>query len=312
MAQTWIGRALVDDLPLKLVSLVIAVTLFVVVRSDKDAATGAYVKVVYELPADRVLVSDPVGEVRVGVRGPWTRLQHFDEREVEPIRVDLRNYHEGELHFEESMVKLPVGLRVSSMFPSEMKVEFDERVVKELPVQPLVEGEPATGYRVTRLQATPARVRVDGAKRAIALLERVPTRPLRIVGARAPVKGEVGLEVAPRHTRLLDVSTATVEATIEPEIVERSFDPVPVRVLGLTRLDALIEPATVRLTLRGPHALVSAVAATTLSVQVDAQLIDLRPPTKYIRSLAVAGVPAGVAAELQPDSVSITTRRRRE
>ena len=78
--RPFLVRALLDELPLKIVSLVIAVTLFVIVRSDKDAATGAYVKVVYTLPQDRVLVSDPVGEVRVGVRGPWTRLQRFDER----------------------------------------------------------------------------------------------------------------------------------------------------------------------------------------------------------------------------------------
>src|SRR4051794_10547678 len=98
-------RALVDELPLKIVSMVIAVTLFVIVRSDKDAATGAYVKVIYTLPTDRVLVSDPVGEVRVGVRGSWTRLQRFDERALDPIRVDLKDAHDGVFHFDESMVK---------------------------------------------------------------------------------------------------------------------------------------------------------------------------------------------------------------
>ena len=35
-------RAFTDQLPLKIVSLVIAATLFVIVRSDKDAATAAY------------------------------------------------------------------------------------------------------------------------------------------------------------------------------------------------------------------------------------------------------------------------------
>ena len=53
-----------------LLELLIAVTLFVLVRSDKDATSAAYVKVIYALPKDRVLVSDPVTEVRVTVRGP--------------------------------------------------------------------------------------------------------------------------------------------------------------------------------------------------------------------------------------------------
>ena len=53
-------RIFVDELPLKVLSMVLAVTLFVLVRSDKDATSGAYVKVIYTLPEDRVLVSDPV------------------------------------------------------------------------------------------------------------------------------------------------------------------------------------------------------------------------------------------------------------
>src|SRR5262249_48299383 len=117
-------RALTDELPLKIVSLVIAVTLFVIVRSDKDAATASYVKVIYTLPQDKVRVSGPPGEVRVGVRGPWTRLQRFDERGVEPIRVDLKDAVDGTLRFDEGMVKLPVGLRVASITPSEVKLEF--------------------------------------------------------------------------------------------------------------------------------------------------------------------------------------------
>ena len=49
--------------------MVLAVTLFVLVRNDKDATSGAYVKVIYTLPEDRVLVSDPV----VGDQGGGAR-----------------------------------------------------------------------------------------------------------------------------------------------------------------------------------------------------------------------------------------------
>src|SRR5438105_15509663 len=106
-------KGLFDELPLKVVSLIIAITLFVIVRSDKDASTAAYVKVVYTLPADRVLTSEPVGEVRIGVRGPWTRLSHFDERGVPPITVDCQNRAAMEctLRFDVGMLKMPAGLR---------------------------------------------------------------------------------------------------------------------------------------------------------------------------------------------------------
>src|SRR6185369_4132573 len=99
--------------------------------------------------------------------GPWTRLQRFDERDLEPIRIDLRTVTENELRFDESMVKLPVGLRVASISPSEEKLEFEPRVQKKIAVQPLLEGEPAPGFHVARVTAIPSEVTVDGAKSAV-------------------------------------------------------------------------------------------------------------------------------------------------
>jgi len=310
--RPFLVRALLDELPLKIVSMVIAVTLFIIVRSDKDAAAGAYVKVVYTMPDDRVLMSEPVGEVRVSVRGPWTRLQRFDERDLEPIRVDLRDVHENELRFDESMVKLPVGLRVASISPSEEKLEFEERVQKRVSVQPLLEGEPAPGFHVARVTAEPLEVTVDGAKSAVEALQRVPTRPMRIVGARSEMHAMVALEPPPRHMKFLDVSSVTVDADIKPAMVERVFESLPVKLLGMTRLDGLIDPPHARLILRGPSNLVENVNQADVSLNIDGQLIDLRPPARYLRTVSVSGLPPGVAAEVQPDSVAVTTHRRHE
>jgi YbbR domain-containing protein len=311
-SRPFLVRAFLDELPLKLVSMVIAVTLFIIVRSDKDAAAGAYVKVIYTLPENRVLVSDPVSEVRVSVRGPWTRLQRFDERDLEPIRIDLRGVHDTELRFDESMVKLPVGLRVASISPSQVRLEFEPRVQKKVKVQPLLEGEPASGFTVSRVIAQPEEVTVDGAKSAVDTLQRVPARPLRIAGARGVVRGEEALEAPPPHVHFADASTVTVEADVRPAMVERVFDDLPVRLIGMTRLDGAVDPPKVRLTLRGPSNLIEAIKPGDITLRVDGQLIDLRPPARYVRSVAVVGLPAGVAAEVQPDTVAVTTHRKHE
>jgi hypothetical protein len=165
---------------------------------------------------------------------------------------------------------------------------------------------------VARVLAHPETVRVDGAERAVAAMARAPTRPIRIVGARAPVRAEVPLEAAPRHAQYLDATTVTVEVDVQPAMAERVFDALPIRVIGLSRLDGQADPPVGRLVLRGPADLVQQVSADTVSLRVDAQLIDLRPPARYLRSVMVSGLPPGVAAEVQPDSVSVTTHRRRD
>ena len=311
MARPAFVRIFVDDLPIKVLSMVLAVTLFVLVRTDKDATSGAYVKVIYTMPEDRVLVSDPVPEIKVAVRGPWTKLQHLD-RTLEPIHIDLTNVHTPDVRIDEDAIKLPAGVRVSSIVPSEVHVEFEPRIAREVPVQPILEGQPAEGYRVARVSAEPAKVHVDGAKSTVQGMERVPTRPLRITDARGPVKGEVALEAPPPHARFSDVSKVSVRVDVQPAMVERTFDQLPVKVVGLTHMDATVDPPTARLVIRGPSPLVGDVSDKTVSLKVDASLIDTRPPAKYIRTLTVSGLPAGVAAEVQPDTIMLTTRRKRE
>jgi YbbR domain-containing protein len=311
MPRPFLVRAFADELPLKVLAMVLAVTLFVLVRNDKDATSGAYVKVIYTLPEDRVLVSDPVSEVKVSVRGPWTKLQHLD-RSLEPIRIDLTKVHTSEVRIDEDAIKVPTGVRVASIVPSELHVEFEPRLVREVPVQPILEGQPAEGYRVVKVTAQPAKVRVDGAKSAVEAIERVPTRPMRVTDARGPVKGDVALEAPPLHTRFLESTTVSVHAEVEAAIVEKTFEALPIKIMGLVRMDGTVEPPTARLVLRGPSVLVNEVSEATVSVRVEASLIDTRPPAKYIRSLTVSGLPAGVAAEVQPDTIMLTTKRKRE
>jgi YbbR domain-containing protein len=304
-------RAFTEDLPLKVVSLVIALSLFAIVRSDKDAAASARVPVVYTLPRDRVLVNEPVAELRVSVRGPWTRLSRFDDRAVEPVRIDLTGRATGTLRFDESMVKLPPGLRVASISPSEMRIDFETRVERDLPVQPILEGQPAPGFHVAGMVTTPQTIHVEGPRRAVEGMGHVATRPLSVDGARAPLHGAVALAPPPALVKM-DAVTVEVVVDVKPAIVERVLADLPIKIIGLQRLAADIEPSSARVILRGPRALVDGVTPDTVTLAIEASLVDAHAPAKFLRSVAVNGLPAGVAAEVQPDTVMLSTHRKRD
>ena len=307
-----IWRAISEDIPIKLAALVISIGLFVLVRSDKDAASGTFVRVIYTLPTDRVLVSDPVSELKIGIRGSWTRIQRLDEREIEPIRIDLSHTRDAVLHFSESMISLPPGLRVVSISPTETKLDFEPRAERDVPVQPVLEGQPQEGFRVNAITVEPDRVRIAGPARIIKRLERLTTRPLRIADATGAVRETVALEIPPHASRYLDAGTVTINVDIRPAIVERTLEGVPMRILGLTRLEGELEPRTASVILRGPSDLVRRVSATALQLSVDARLEDSRPPALFKKRVDVAGLPSGVAAEVRPDSVVLSTHRKHD
>lgn len=304
-------RLFVEEALLKAVSLVFAVVLFVVVRSDKDATTGAFVKVLYALPKDRVLVSDPVTELRVVVRGPWTRVSRLQESDLDPVRVDLSRLPPGDLRFNEEMVHLPVGLRVASISPPQARIAFEPRVERQLPIQPILGGEPASGYRVARSTAQPAKVRVTGAKSVVEGLQRVPTRPFLIAEARGPVRGEATLDAPPPHATFEGPTSVEIEVEVVAVLAERTLRAVPIQVTGLQRLEGHVEPAVAEVVLRGPGEALSRVAPGAPSLLIDAQAEEGRPQGTYRKRIAVTGLPANVAAEIRPESVSLITRRRR-
>jgi YbbR domain-containing protein len=305
-------RWFLHDSLLKGVSLALAMVLFVVVRGDKDAATGGFVKVIYLLPKDKVLTSDPAAELKISVRGPWTRVSRFDEHDVEPVRVDLQSVPSGDFRFGEDMIKLPVGLRLSSITPASVKLTFEPRVERTVPVQPTTEGEVAPGYRVVRSTASPREVRVVGAKSVVEGMQRASTRPLRIADARATVSGAVRLEAPPPHASFDPDPQVEVEVEVVQAIGERTLSAVPVRVTGLSRLDGSLEPELADVVLRGPAEALQQVAPGSPSLLVDAQAEDARPIGTFRKRISVVGLPQGVAAEVRPESVTLVTRRRRD
>ena len=107
-------------------------------------------------------------------------------------------------------------------------------------------------------------------------------------------------------------SSMRADAGVVISASHNPFEDMPIKVVGLIRMDGTVEPPTAKLTLRGPSVLLGDVSDKTVSLKVEGSLIDGRPPAKYIRSLVVSGLPAGVAAEVQPDTIMLTTKRKRE
>ena len=222
-----LAGALVENASLKLAALAISVVLFAVVRGDREAVTAVHAKVVYLYPADRVLMIDPVAELRITVRGPGNRLGHLDEHDLEAVRVDLRDARDGELRFGEEMVRLPPGLRVEAISPPSIQLRFEARVEREVPIQPVLIGQPAPGFRVVRATCDPRTVVVAGPSSLVSQILHVPTRPLHVSDTREPVRGEVDLSPAPPHIEWRREGPVSVAVEVGPALPDLLSRPPP-------------------------------------------------------------------------------------
>jgi YbbR domain-containing protein len=304
-----LGRWFVENAALKLVSLILAVTLYILVSGEKETERSLRVGVAYVRPEDRVLVSEVPDSVEVWVRGPWTRIKRLDPAGVDPIVVDLTKHADGAVRFGASDIRLPAGLEVSSIRPSSIQVQFERQ--KTVPVVPELVGAPPDGFIIEKVTAEPATVGVRGPVAAIAGIDDLRTLPMSVVGKRAPFRQEVALVPLGRDL-ITEVDTVVIDVQVVEEVRTRTLDDVPVQLrppagaprATVTHLEAA--PASVDLVLRGGASAMREVEPREITAFVELQVEDLAPGATRSAAVVVSGTPTGVAIEVHPREISVS------
>jgi YbbR domain-containing protein len=115
-----------NNLSLKLLSLLLAVALWVLATGAKDSEQDISIPlVIRNLPAGLSVASPLPGTVDVTVSGPKIRLLGLRSEEMS-LSLDLRNLHEGTVTFSgmEKRLRIPPGIIVMRLYPSVIDVKL--------------------------------------------------------------------------------------------------------------------------------------------------------------------------------------------
>jgi YbbR domain-containing protein len=303
----WIHGALLDNIGLKFLSMVLSVTVFLLVNTDKEREITVRLGVKYDYPADKVLVSEQLDEVRVTIKGAWRRLREFDERELGRVRLDLRNAPTaGDIAITHDLItNLPPGLTVTSVSPRTVRVQFDKRVEKLVEVTPIVTGRPQHGYVVAEIKAVPATAVVRGGERLLNALTSVRTSGVPLEGrtdnfdALAELTPPSGVEVDPTQR-------IAVHVRIDEELVTRRFSGLPVvlRGDGVDPARWKVVPAQIEVSLTGARLAVEKAKGAMIP------FVKLLPGDKRREAtVEIQGLPPGVGIRIYPERVKLTPVR---
>lgn len=172
------------NLGLKLVSLIIAVLLWAAVARDPIAEITVPVPIEFHNMTDGLEISADVPlQAQVRVRGPVTQLRETGQTEVHAM-LDLRDVQVGERTFEftPDKVRVPQGIEVVQVIPSQVRVSFDRRVWRDVPVTPRVVGNFAQGYGLVRATSTPNKVTIVGPEKRVNAIASALTDPVDATG----------------------------------------------------------------------------------------------------------------------------------
>jgi YbbR domain-containing protein len=209
-------QLLTRNLGWKLLSLVIAVALWISVAREPEVATSLSAPVDFKNVRDDLDISGSLPDgVRLEVRGPSGRLTRDNLSSVAVV-LDLSDAAVGEHTYSirGRNLNLPPGVVFYRAVPSQITLHFDQLIFKQEPVQPVYVNLPS-GYRIVS-QFSPTEVRIRGSQDRVAAIRQVKTDPMDLSGLVGDKVFRTHLNVGDPQVRLVDVSSdITVRVKLE-------------------------------------------------------------------------------------------------
>jgi hypothetical protein len=207
---------LMDNLGLKLLSVVLAVFLWAVVVGEQKVEVTMNIPLeIKGVPPDLVMMNEPADMLEVRVRGPKTLVSTLSPGEM-VLEGLPKNFVEGDnpISIRPEMVRAPRGIEVVEVNPRRLRVILDAIVEREVEVTPRVEGAPAKGFVVKQVTSSPPRIRMAGPKSDLRRLTRVYTVPINLEGHTASFSTRAMLDPVARRVRALDDTPIIVAVEI--------------------------------------------------------------------------------------------------
>jgi len=165
----------------KLVSLLLAVLLWLAFSSAPLVVTTHTAPIVYNNLADDWMVSGNSPEtVHLELRGPAGRLTVSSLAET-VVRFDLANVGGTEdrtFTISESNINLPPGVAFLRAVPSQLRLHLAHLAQKEVPVDVRFSGSLPAGYQLTGQNVSPERLRIAGSDTRVTSVAQVQTDPI--------------------------------------------------------------------------------------------------------------------------------------
>lgn len=307
MAAVWPFR----HFGLKVVSVVLAVFIWLIVAGDQTVERGLRVPLEFQqFPSGLELVGEPPTGVDVRIRGAEGIVARMAPGELAAV-LDLRSATPGRRLFQitPEHVRTPFGVQVVQVTPATVAMVFERSATRQVPVVPVVDGDPSPGFVIGQITSDPRLVEVIGPESAVATATEALTETVNVDGAREAVVQNVTIGFLDPSLRLSTPQRAAVTVQVRPGPREREVRGRPVILRDLNaNLTAQARPASVDVVLRGSREGVGRVAPDRVIAFVD--LDGLGAGTYSLTVHVEVPADAGVAS-VAPPAVEVIIDRAR-
>ncbi len=193
------------NLPVKLLSLGLAVVFWLLIGGEQEIATSIAVPVQYRnLPKDLETTSDLSEKVHLDIRGPSGKLSPASIEAV-VLQFDLAGVSQpGDrtLAVRAENASLPSGVVLDRAVPSQIRLRFEQRMTKDVPVRVRIGKQPPSGFEVVAQRTVPERIRIVGPESRVADETSVETDAVDLSGVTETSELRVPVYVGDSQVRI--------------------------------------------------------------------------------------------------------------
>ena len=216
-------QMLTRNLGWKLLSVLIALALWIAVAREPELATSLSIPVEFKnIPDDLDIGSNLPDRVHIEIRGPSGRLSRDNLADTAMI-LDLADARAGERTYtiHATNLTLPSGVAFYRAVPSQITLHFDRLVNRVVDVRPNYTKIP-DGYHRTGELVDPAQVRIRGPEARVKNISQVLTDPLDLSGVVGETQFRTHVNLGDSQVRLEASTVITVKVTIQKTVPQEA------------------------------------------------------------------------------------------
>ncbi len=217
---------------LKILALFMAIFLwYFVVGEDQVDITLTIPIEILNLPADLVIANHYKKDLEVTVRGPRSMIQDIRQQNITRA-IDLAKAKPGTMVIKNTAdsIRFPIGIKVLRLQPTNTTLLIDKLVQKNLPIHPVIEGEPAPGYELGKIKLRPDTLTVSGPKQILDSQLALKTYVIDLDGLDHSTSLQVQLNLSEDLLNLIGEAVVTVDITLKERMLRKTVRGIPVNV----------------------------------------------------------------------------------
>ena len=273
-AETLLRKLFLEDWSLKLLSLAIAIVLWLLVTGQNEPVTAhVNVQLNFIRPQSLEISNDPPRTVDVMLTGSRNKLDDLTSLDL-VATVDISDQRAGERVLrlaDKAQIPLPQGIKVDGFQPSAVPIRLEEIVERQVTVEPKLEGKPADGFEIYSVRPSKGSVVVRGPASRVNALQKVTTESIWLAGRKESFTAS-NLAIDVRKIDLLD-PVVNVDIEIGERRIEKNLSGVPVSMSE----GGKVQPATTSVTLEGVPSLLDTLKADEIKIVLDSVGQTLTP-----------------------------------